>query len=79
MNANGDNIDSADWSLLAACFSVVNGHRKPGRIAPLSVSHTVITKPNVMENQLDGCLLLKQNNKGVILCVFLYSTCAIMY
>lgn len=49
-----------------------------GGTVPLSVSHTIITKPNVTENPLDGCLLLKRNNTGIILYVSQYSTCAIM-
>lgn len=43
-----------------------------GGTVPLSVSHPVITKPNVTENQLDGCLLYS----GIIqelYCMYLYT------
>lgn len=43
-----------------------------GETAPFSVSHTVITKLNVMENQLDGCLLFTWNNTGIKLYVSIH-------
>ena len=39
VGASGDNIDSADWSLLTASLGKLNGPRRPGRDW-LSVSHS---------------------------------------
>lgn len=63
MDANGDNIDSTD------CSVVTNTASQRGT-APISVSQIVITESNVMENEPDGQLLLEsKNTRNLLYCM----------